>query len=107
MAVYVRWDWFKNSTFCYPSTIGVSAGPNQAGVEIGVGCSSGWNAYGNNIKSTYIQDSSWWFGTAKKSTDPSSNPCVYRRESVGISASPLISVPGTGYLASVTDGVLR
>ncbi len=69
-SVYVRWDWYVNGSYCYVSSIGVSAGPNSGGVTVGQGCTAGWHQTNGDIESKHIQDSAWWFMSAWKGVDP-------------------------------------
>ncbi|MGN6608858.1 MAG: hypothetical protein ACTHMS_17835 [Jatrophihabitans sp.] len=71
-AVYVHWSWYANGSYCYISSIGVSAGPDSGGVTIGQGCTSGWHST-NSADSKHIQDSNWWFMTDSKGVDPTAS----------------------------------
>lgn len=72
-SVYVQWDAYTNGSYCYVSSIGVSAGPGSAGVTIGQGCTAGWHSTNSDVESKHIEDSNWWFMSWKKNVDPEAN----------------------------------
>ena len=69
-AVYVEFNGYTNGSYCYLSSIGVSAGPDGGGVTIGQGCTSGWHQTDFDVESKHIQDTNWWFMGWRKGVDP-------------------------------------
>jgi len=71
--VYVRWDYYTNGSYCYTSGIGVSAGIDSAGVNISIGCTSGWHSFHSDVESSHTSSTSWIFMTRWEYIDAKAN----------------------------------
>jgi len=67
-SVYPQVNWAKNGSYCYVSGLSIGKGGGSGSV----GCSNGWNGYGQT-RARDMADSGWWFYRMWKGFDLNSN----------------------------------
>lgn len=63
-SMYIKYHVYYNGSYCYISSIGVSAGPGGGGGTVGQGCTSGWHdalGISGGLNGPHIKSRDWTF----------------------------------------------